>query len=185
MVSFERRLKGKVASAMINRKWAILATVAVLVAAVGAAAAIKLGFKGTDEAGQPAQSSSWLVLHKDSDGNLNKLSIAKKAIPQSVIDGLPRKRTMTKLNEAQIRELMDKYHLFDDREVNRHLRFADFNVQWWNKQDRPIWEMEVQFYSRQLLLEEADRSKVRIETHAKLSSWANQVYQALVPYVPE
>lgn len=173
---------------MTNRKWTILGTLVVLVAI---AAAIPMGCKRPDEPGQPRQpdephqSPPWLVLKKDSDGKLSGLTITQKAVSQSVVDALPRKRTMTKLNKDQISELMQKYHLFDERAINNDLRFTDFNVAHWSKQDRPSWEMEVQFLARQLLLEEADRAKVIIETPGKLSYWANKIYQVLVDYVPE
>jgi hypothetical protein len=188
---------------MTSRKRTILGTLVVLVAI---AAAIPMGCKRPDEPTQPTQpqrpdkptqpaqpqqpdephqSPPWLVLKKDSDGKLSGLTITQKAVPQSVVDVLPHKRTRTKLNDDQIRELMQKYHLFDEREVNSKVRFTDFNVAYWSKQDRPSWEMEVHFLARQLLLEEADRAKVIIETQAKLSRWSSQLYQALVPYVPE
>jgi hypothetical protein len=162
---------------MTAKQMMIILAAVIVSLATGVAFGTLLGMKRHRE--PPA----WLSMSKNTEGKINGLMIKGQEIPPAVLTALPQVCEDSKLTREQVRELMDRYHLFDHRVTNDKLRCKEGNVTYWFEQNRPRWELEVVFLSRQLLLEEADRAMVVIDTQSELSRWSKRLYQVLIRYV--
>ena len=128
---------------------------------------------------------SWLSISKDAEGKLNGVMIRERTIPSSLLATLPQTREDAKVTtREEVREVMQKHHMFDHRQINDQLRYNDNSITYWTKRSLSRWELELEFLSRHLLLEEADRADVIIVDHGKLSYWAKRIYEVLIQHVP-
>jgi len=144
-----------------------------------------LGIGGTVWWFGPGQ-RPWLEVLKDKDGVLVEIRVEPRKIPQSVLDQLPTLGDNTPVRDkAQIQALAERYELYQSWETNPHLRFDDGVIDYWSKQGRPAWDLELQFLSRRLVLESAERAQARIPYPGDLSRWAERIYPLLLKKAQE
>jgi hypothetical protein len=128
----------------------------------------------------------WLEVLKDKDGAIVGLHVEPRKIPRAVVDQLPSPGDNTPLRDkAEIKALAERYELYQSWEPNPHLAFEDWVIDYWSKQGRPAWELELQFLSRRLVLEAAERSQARIPSPGDLSKWAERIYPILLKKAQE
>jgi hypothetical protein len=128
----------------------------------------------------------WLEVLKDKEGVISGIHLDPKKIPKAVLAELPPLGDNSPLRDPpQIKALAERYGLYQSWETNSHLCFDDSVIDFWSKQSRTAWELELQFLSRRLVLEAADRAHVRIPYPGDLSKWAERVYPILLKKVQE
>ncbi len=128
----------------------------------------------------PASGSrEWLQILVDDQGKIDGVVVQAGRIPREVLAALPNPQNKHKLNRAQIKKLAEEVGLYQDRLVNPHLVFEDWVIDWWSKQIDNAWEMELQFLSRRLVLEAADRKGAYIANPGDLSHWSERLYPYL------
>jgi hypothetical protein len=148
-------------------------------------AALGLGIWGMVWILGPAR-RPWLEVLKDKEGAIAGLHVEPKRIPKAVLAELPIPGDNSPLTDpAQIKALAEHYELFQTRETNSHLCFEDGIIDYWSKQRRPAWELELQFLSRRLVLEAAERVQARIPYPGDLSKWAERIYPILLKNAQE
>ncbi len=129
---------------------------------------------------------SWLEIHKGKDGVVEGLHVSPQKIPQDILARLPSPDDNTPLRDpVRIKALAEKYGLYQAWQSNPHLRFDEGVINYWSKQARSAWELEMQFLSRQLVLEAAERAQARIPSPGDLSQWAERVYPILFKNVQQ
>lgn len=128
----------------------------------------------------------WLEVLKDEDGVIVGVHVDPRKIPRDVLDQLPTPNDNTPLRDpAEIKALAEHYELYQSWETNPHLAFDRGVIDYWSKQGRPAWELELQFLSRRLVLEAAERAQARIPYPGDLSKWAERVYPFLLKKAQE
>jgi hypothetical protein len=128
----------------------------------------------------------WLEVTKDKDGAIAGLHVEPKRIPKAVLAELPIPGDNSPLSDpAQIKALAEHYDLYQTRHTNSHICFDDGTIDYWSKQRRPAWELELQLLSRRLVLEVAERAQARIPYPGDLSKWAERVYPILLKKAQE
>jgi hypothetical protein len=144
-----------------------------------------LGTSGTIWWHGPGQ-RPWLEVLKDKDGVIVGLHVDPRKIPRSVVDQLPPPGDNTPLRDkSEIKALAERYEMYQSWETNPHLTFEGWVIDYWSKQGRPAWELELQFLSRRLVLEAAERAQARIPYPGDLSKWAERVYPILLKKAQE
>lgn len=125
-------------------------------------------------------SYDWLEIERGVDGRIVSLWIDPGAIPKETLRSLPRVEDKKKLAKQEVKELAEKYGLFDTRSVNPHLVFDDFAIEWWSQRERVSWELELEFLSRRMVLDVAERDKIVIPAHGDLSYLADKLLPILM-----
>jgi len=171
---FWLRLKQFLARSVSIPVWLLL-----LVAVIG------VGVGGTFWLLGPGQ-RPWLEAIKDKDSVIVGLHIDPRKIPQTVLDQLPTLGDNAPLrNPNEVKTLAERCELYQSWATNPHLTFDDGVLAYWSKQGRPAWELELQFLSRRLVLEAAERAQARIPSPGDLSKWAERVYPILLKKAQE
>jgi len=128
----------------------------------------------------------WLELLKDKEGVIMGVRVDPQRIPRAVLDQLPSPGDDTPVRDkAEIQALAERHGLYQSWKINPHLTFEDWVIDYWSKQGRPAWDLELQFLSRRLVLEAAERGGVRIPYPGDLSRWAERVYPVLLKRAQE
>src|SRR6185437_15176517 len=105
----------------------------------------------------------WLEVRKGPDQVIAGLRVEPRNIPSVVLAQLPTPDGQTPLRDAgQIKVLAERYGLYQSWQVNPHLTFDRGVIAYWSQQGRTAWELELQFLSRRLLLEAAERDHAYI-----------------------
>jgi hypothetical protein len=116
----------------------------------------------------------WLEVLKDEEGKIAGLRVDPRKIPGEVLDRIPKAGDDTPLRDpAQIAALAEQYGLFHSREANPHLTFDDGDIRYWSEQKRPAWELEMEFFSRRLVLDAAEGAGARIPSPGDLTKAAS------------
>lgn len=127
-----------------------------------------------------AKSREWLHILVDDQGRIDGLIVHADKIPREVLEELPSpydRKIMT--DRKLIQQMAQAKGLYEDRRVNPHLIFDDGVIDWWSKNKKIAWELELEFLSRRLVLEAADRKGVYIPAAGDLSRWAERLHPFL------
>jgi len=79
-----------------------------------------------------------------------------------------------RLTKEDVRDLARFYGLFTRWKVNPQLRFQEGDISYWYEQKRSEQELKVEFESRKIVLERAEKHGNCIETQGDLSYYAEQ-----------
>lgn len=100
--------------------------------------------------------------------------------PKEIINLLPKSKDERILAKEEVNKLVRKYHLKEVTKTNPQLEFRTGDSSHWFEQEKPKYELELQFLSRWVVLLAADESKAKINEQGDLSYFANQVYRKLM-----
>jgi hypothetical protein len=125
------------------------------------------------------RSKDWLEVHRDNEGHMAGFVVDPQRIPKEVLDSLPNPQDVRKLDKTQLKQLAEATGLFQSRKVNPHLVFDAGVIDYWAKQKRSAWEFALEFLSRRLILEAAERQGAVIPFVGDLSMWSERLYPYL------
>jgi hypothetical protein len=121
----------------------------------------------------------WLIVQKDDNGYISELEVKKELVPRDVLALLSNSKKTAVPGKEVIQQMARDNRLFDAWETNPHLCFVEGDIVWWSEQKRPVCEVEMEFLARKLLLEAADKGKVKIKDHGTLSFWCERISRFL------
>lgn len=87
----------------------------------------------------------------------------------------PAIRNSYKLSRDEIRNLADFYELTKSWKFNPHLKFKDGDISYWHKQGLTENEIKLEFDSRRIVLEQAEKKHQTIDNQGNLSSLAQKI----------
>jgi hypothetical protein len=92
----------------------------------------------------------------------------------------PRIADPSHLTRAEVQAMAEYYDLFRNWSVNPHLRLKTGDVSYWYEQRLPEKALQLEFESRRIVLEQAERSGRRIPTQGDLSALAQEIQASLI-----
>lgn len=123
-------------------------------------------------------------VYLDKNGKLQNLSMSKsKVVKDDDIainyDLLPEKREDRIPHRNEIYEFAELYDLTKPSKENPQLRFKEGDIAYWTEQQLSVWEIQLEFYSRSIVLETADLNNASISSQGDLSHFAQKLYPYL------
>ncbi len=117
--------------------------------------------------------------------NLDKSSGTQQLISDTtptIIDAnaYPQINNIERPSKAEIRQLAKFYNLFNTWKVNPHLSFQAGDISYFYEQELSLEQLKIEFESRRIVLERAEKSGKIIDTQGDLSYYAEQVQSELL-----
>nr|VFK79509.1 MAG: hypothetical protein BECKSD772D_GA0070982_105220 [Candidatus Kentron sp. SD] len=121
---------------------------------------------------------------KDERGRLKHLAL--KEVESSaegdiaiMVDELPAERLEKLATLPDVEREAERYGLMRRSIENPHLRFKTGDLSYWAEQGLQLWELQLEFYARKLVLDAADKHGAEIPTQGDLSHFAQRIYSKL------
>jgi len=120
----------------------------------------------------------------DKNGKLQNLTMEKsKSVKDDDIavnyDLLPERREDRIPQRNEIHKFAELYDLTKPSKENPSLRFKEGDIAYWSEQQLSVWEIQLEFYSRSIVLKTADLNNALIPSQGDLSHFAQKLYPSL------
>nr|VFJ91537.1 MAG: hypothetical protein BECKH772B_GA0070898_1001832 [Candidatus Kentron sp. H]VFK03611.1 MAG: hypothetical protein BECKH772A_GA0070896_103393 [Candidatus Kentron sp. H]VFK06214.1 MAG: hypothetical protein BECKH772C_GA0070978_103343 [Candidatus Kentron sp. H] len=121
---------------------------------------------------------------KDERGRLRHLALdeVKSGMEGDIAimaDELPAERLEKRATLSDVKKEAERYGLMRPRIENPGLRFKTGDLAYWTEQGLQLWELQLEFYARKLVLDAADKHGAEIPTQGDLSHFAQRIYGKL------
>lgn len=121
---------------------------------------------------------------KDERGRLKHLALneVKSSAEEDIVikaGELPAERLEKFATLPDVEKEAERYGLMRRSIENPNLRFKTGDLAYWAEQGLQLWELQLEFYARKLVLDAADKYGAEIPTQGDLSHFAQRIYSKL------